>query len=159
MVRTSTDRDPSDEKTQMTGRSKWQEDPSDKKTYIARRLKWQEDSNDKKTQLTRVSKWQEDPSEKKTQMTRRPNDKITQVEKNTWQEECVAKRLTDIMLTDRMLTDGHPLICWMSILKNILKSFSLSNREDNNTSTNTKYPSIRTKYLLRKSSIRGIQKE
>ena len=44
-------------------------------------------------------------------MTRRPNDKITQVEKNTRQEECVTKRLTDIMLTDRMLTDGHPLIC------------------------------------------------
>ena len=92
--------------------------------------------------MSRRSKWQDDPNEKKTQVAsgKKPNDKKTQVEKKTettgrhewqkdmWQEESVAERLTD-----GMLSDGRPAVCWMSILKKL--KLCLSNREDNNTST------------------------
>ena len=90
------------------------------RTQMTRRLKWQEDPSDKKTQRTGRLKWKKDPNYRKIQMTRR----------HMWQEEWVAERLTD-----RMLTDGHPPICWMPILKKILKLYSLSNWEDDNTST------------------------
>ena len=101
--------DPNVKKTQMTWRSKWQEDPSDKKTQVTKRPKQQENSSGKK-----------DPNYRKTQMTRRP----------MWQEKWVAQKLTNIMLTD-----GKSPICWMSISKNILKLYSFSKQEENNTST------------------------
>ena len=119
-------------KTQMTRRLKWHEDPSEKKTEMTKRPEWQEDTNDNKTQVTRTPKWQNKPNWQKF-----PNYKKTHVEKDQnyrkievtrkqmWQQEWVAERLTDIMVTD-----GH-----MSILQKILKLYSLSNLEGNNTST------------------------
>ena len=87
-------KDPNVKKIQMKRRLKWQEhqwqeDPSDKKTQMIKRPKWQDDWKGKNSQITGRHKWQED----------------------TYDTEWVAKRLTDIMLTNRMLTDEHPPIC------------------------------------------------
>ena len=66
--------------------------------------------------MTKRLKSKKDPNYRKTQVTKR----------HKWQEEWVAERLTD-----RMLTDGHPPVCWMSLLKKCLKLYPLSNRKDN----------------------------
>ena len=122
--------DPNDRMTQVTKWPKWQEEPSDKKTQLTKRLKWLEKPSDK---MIKRPKWQKDPNDKKTQKEKRPKHRKTQVTRRyMWQKEWVAERLTDIMLSDRMVTDGNLPICWMSILK-ILKLCSLSNPEGNNT--------------------------
>ena len=110
-------RRPKRQKTRVSKRSKWQEEPSDKKTQMTRRLKLQKDPCDKKTQMTRRFEWKKDPNYWKTKVTRR----------HMWHEEWKADRQTD-----RVLTGGQSLICWMTLLKN---TFSLINWEDNNIGT------------------------
>ena len=118
----------------MTRKPNWQEDPIDRKTRVIRRHNSQH-PNDKKNQVTKRPKWQEHP--KLQQEQEEPNNKKTQVATRPTKTHLV-RRVSGgkayTILTDRTLTDGHPLICWISILKD-LELYYISNQEDNNTST------------------------